>query len=186
MENKYANGKIYKIVDNGYNKCYIGATIESLSQRMTRHRKHYREFLNGTKQRLTLFDIFTEFGVENCKIELIEKFPCDSKEELTAREGINIRNTECVNKRIEGRTKEEYYNDNKVKLHDYVKQWRINNYDCMMIKNSMYRNNNKDAILAKNKSKQICECGCEISRRNMSNHQKSNKHKNLLQEKNMV
>ncbi len=55
-----------------------------------------------------------------------------------------------------------------------------------MIKNSMYRNNNKDAILAKNKSKQICECGCEISRRNMSNHQKSNKHKNLLQEKNMV
>ena len=32
MENKYQNSKIYKIVDVGYNKCYIGSTVEELSK----------------------------------------------------------------------------------------------------------------------------------------------------------
>ena len=43
-ENKLKNGKIYKIVDVGYNKCYIGSTCESLSQRMARHRKDFRRW----------------------------------------------------------------------------------------------------------------------------------------------
>ena len=41
--NRYENGKIYKITDVGYNKCYIGSTCESLSKRMERHRKQYKE-----------------------------------------------------------------------------------------------------------------------------------------------
>ena len=36
--NKYANGKIYKIVDNAYTGCYIGSTIQPLSSRMSTHR----------------------------------------------------------------------------------------------------------------------------------------------------
>ena len=31
--NRYENGKIYKITDVGYNKCYIGSTCESLSKK---------------------------------------------------------------------------------------------------------------------------------------------------------
>ena len=50
MENKYKRGKIYKIVDVGYNKCYIGSTAEkTLSNRMSRHRydyKIYKQTLN--------------------------------------------------------------------------------------------------------------------------------------------
>jgi hypothetical protein len=45
--NRYENGKIYKIVDVGYNKCYIGSTCESLSKRMERHRKQYKEYSKG-------------------------------------------------------------------------------------------------------------------------------------------
>ena len=45
--NKYQNGKIYKIVDVGYNKCYIGSTCEALSQRMARHRSNYKRYLQG-------------------------------------------------------------------------------------------------------------------------------------------
>ena len=37
--NKYQNGKIYKITDIAYNKCYIGSTTEGLSLRMARHRQ---------------------------------------------------------------------------------------------------------------------------------------------------
>ena len=42
--------------------------------------------------------------MENCKIELVENYACNSKEELNAREGFYIQNNECVNKLVAGRT----------------------------------------------------------------------------------
>ena len=44
MENKYQRGKIYKIVDIGCTKCYIGSTIETLSNRMSGLRSASLEF----------------------------------------------------------------------------------------------------------------------------------------------
>ena len=71
------------------------------------------------------FDIFEKYGIENCKFFLVELYPCKSKEELEAREGYYIRNYDCVNKYIHGRTSKQYYNDNKNKL----KEFYINNKD---------------------------------------------------------
>ena len=77
--NRYENGKIYQIIDCGYNKCYIGSTCESLSKRMERHRKAYRASTNEkTKKITTCISIFDEYGVENCKIELIENYSCEN------------------------------------------------------------------------------------------------------------
>ena len=103
---KYNNGKIYKIVDNAYTKQYIGSTTEKLSQRMLRHRSDYRRYLDSRKlHKKSTFDLFEEFGIDNCKIELIEYCKCDSKDELVRREGELIKNSDCVNKTIAGRTK---------------------------------------------------------------------------------
>ena len=118
--NRYQNGKIYRIVDNGYNKCYIGSTIEALSSRMAKHRALYRVHLNGGKASCKVLDIFDECGIDNCKIELIEEYPCDNKMQLLKREGFHIQNTNCVNKRVEGRTKQEY-------MFGYTAQYRENN-----------------------------------------------------------
>ena len=54
-------------------------------------------------------------GLKIVKFELIEYFPCDTLQELRKREGEHIKNTECVNKRVEGRTKKKYKQDNKEK-----------------------------------------------------------------------
>ena len=57
--NRYENGNIYKITDVGYNKCYIGSTCESLSKRMERNRKQYKEYIKGRmKKKTTAIDIF--------------------------------------------------------------------------------------------------------------------------------
>ena len=73
ITNKYRNGKIYKITDIGYNKCYIGSTCEELSKRLAHHRGDFKKFLRGVKVSHTRsYDLFNEYGVENCKIELIE------------------------------------------------------------------------------------------------------------------
>ena len=75
--NRYEKGKIYKITDVGYNKCYIGSTVETLSRRISRHRTGYRRLLEGKKEgNNTSYSLFEEFGMENCKIELIENYPC--------------------------------------------------------------------------------------------------------------
>ena len=117
ITNKFQNAKIYKITDIGYNKCYIGSTTESLSLRMARHRQKFKEFLNGSKgSHIRSFDLFNEYGIENCKIELIEYYKCDTLQELRRREGERIKNTECVNKFVASRTQQEYYEDNIDKI----------------------------------------------------------------------
>ena len=125
--NRYENGKIYKIVDVGYNKCYIGSTCESLSQRMARHREKYQQYLRTGKKHTNIVLLFDEFGVENCKIELIENYPSDSKSILQKQEGHHIRNTDCVNKKMEGRTRKEYQEDNKERISERGKEWYENN-----------------------------------------------------------
>ena len=35
---KYTQGNIYKITDNAYSECYIGSTVQALSNRMRDHR----------------------------------------------------------------------------------------------------------------------------------------------------
>ena len=135
-QNKYHNSKIYQITDIGYNKCYIGSTTESLSMRMARHRSDYKKFLNSGQKFISSFDLFNEYGVENCKIELIEYFKCDSLQELRKREGQVIKNTECVNKWVAGRTQKEYREDNK----DKIKEQDKNRYE-----------NNKNKYLEKKK-----------------------------------
>jgi predicted GIY-YIG superfamily endonuclease len=46
-DNKYSNGKIYKIVDNTSEKVYIGSTCRSLKQRLTTHELDFRRYMNG-------------------------------------------------------------------------------------------------------------------------------------------
>ena len=112
--NKYQNGKIYKVVDIGYIKSYIGSTIEDLNKRMAKHRNCDKNFSEEDKKiYTTTFIIFDEYGIANCKIELIEYFPCKNKEELNKREGEHIRNNDCVNRCIPGRTKQEWREEHK-------------------------------------------------------------------------
>ena len=51
-----------------------------------------KHFLNSGKKFISSFDLFNEYGVENCKTELIEYFKCDSLQELRKREGEHIKN----------------------------------------------------------------------------------------------
>lgn len=101
----YSNGKIYKIVPtNGDNICYIGSTTKQyLSQRMDSHRACYRKWeKNKDKNLTTSVELFEKYGIENCKIVLIENFPCNSKDELEKREGEYIKTLNCINKRGAG------------------------------------------------------------------------------------
>jgi len=77
---------------------YIGSTTRPyLSQRMDTHRRDYKRWKEGKKPFNLLFDVFEKYGVENCYIELIQAFSCDSNDELRARERRWINDIRCIN-----------------------------------------------------------------------------------------
>jgi hypothetical protein len=120
----------------------VGSTTQSLSKRFGGHKLPSNR--SSSKQIIDLGDAY---------IELIENYRCDSKEELMRREGEVIRRMDCVNKRIAGRTRQQYYQDNidKIKQHyqdniDKTKQYYQNNTDKSKQYSSQYYQNNTDKI----------------------------------------
>lgn len=150
----YKQGKIYKIVSNTDDElCYIGSTTRPLlCQRMEQHRSKYKQLKSGGKTSYTTsFILFNTYGVENCRIELIELFPCNSKDELTKKEGEYIRSLECVNKQLPGRTKSDWYVDNKDAISQKVKEYRGLNGDTIREREMKYRVVNRETIRGKKK-----------------------------------
>ena len=41
-DNKYSNGKIYKITCNVFNIVYVGSTVTTLKSRISRHKNNYK------------------------------------------------------------------------------------------------------------------------------------------------
>lgn len=171
--NRYENGKIYKVSDVAYTECYIGSTCESLNQRMARHRQEYNRFLQGKRRNITIFKLFETYGVENCKIELIENFACNSIEELIKREGEYIKNTECVNRTIPGRTSKEWKPENPEKIRQYYND----NRDEILERSLQRYYNNRDDILEKRQEKVECPfCKCQVFKHYLPIRNKSKAH----------
>jgi hypothetical protein len=111
-ENKYSEGKIYRIDPiNIRDVCdvYIGSTIKSLEERMKGHYYNYNHYMNGDKKCGTRSkDLFEKYGVENCKISLIELHPCGSRKQLHKKEAFYINTIQCVNKSMKGHIEEGF------------------------------------------------------------------------------
>lgn len=153
----FSASKIYKITNNINSECYIGSTTQNLSWRFTQHKSKYKTGRKDCSKSTILFD---KYGLDNCKIELIKEFPCNSKEELLFEERKHIQNDKnCMNLRIRPiltlEEKREYQRIHK------KKGWHIH----------------KD----KYNSKKICEtCNSEIMIRAWNTHIQTKKHQKNL------
>jgi hypothetical protein len=153
----YQLGKIYKIECNVTGKVYIGSTCEpTLARRLTKHVGSYRCYLKGTYPYVSSFDILQS---GNYDIVLIESYPCNSKDELHARERYHTNNIDCINKiKNQG-----MYNEIGEK--EYKKQ---------------YHEKNKDVIHAQKNEKHNCVCGNCDTHANKQRHIRSVKHQQYL------
>ena len=138
----YQKGKIYKLwsPQGTEDEIYFGSTCDEL-----RYRKNGHKNKRDCKSKI-LFEKY-----DDVRIEIIEEYPCNNKEELNKKEGEYIRNNKCLNQVIPGRTKKEY--------------------------NKEYNEKNNE----KNKEKVTCECGCIITKIQLTRHKKSNKHIKLME-----
>ena len=118
MQNKFKNGKIYKLVDNTNRNIYIGSTILSLKNRLKRHLSTFKRYTNGKSHKyLRSFEILTNL---NFDIVLIENHPCCNFEELLIRENFYITTMICLNK-------------NKAYINDEEKKNTIKNIEIIIL-----------------------------------------------------
>ena len=174
----YQNAKIYKLWSPSQNLVYIGSTTQKLSQRKTAHVSDFKKWKNGKYNFVTSFTIL-EF--EDHRIELIENYPCNNKEELLKREGYYIKELDCVNKCVSGRTQKEYYQDNKEELAKKHKEYRNEHKEELAKKNKEYRIDNKEEISKRGKEKITCECGSILRKTDLERHKRSKRHLYFLE-----
>lgn len=137
----YSKAKIYRVFCE--DDQYIGSTIRPLSERMYRHRTAFK---TGNTKHSTSYYIFEKHGIENVKIELIEEYPCENKEQLLKREGEIQRERNCVNRCIAGRTCSQYHQDNRERDNQLYRQWREDNPERYKELQRQWRLKNHDKL----------------------------------------
>ena len=181
----YKNGKIYKIVSDQTEKVYIGSTTQPLYKRFYSHKERYERYLVNKHHYVTSFDII-QFN--DAKAILLEHYPCETKEELEAREYeiMKQHDNNKVNKIHPTRTRQEYNELNKEKI---AYQKKISNAklyeankDIMLAKKKQYYETNKEIISQKNKEQFTCECGSIFQKCKISRHLKSIKHQTFAKD----
>lgn len=143
----YNTSKIYKLVCDTTNKQYIGSTIQTLPQRLSAHKYNYKNNL----EKYSSTEIFKN---NNYRIELLENYYCNTKEELLKRERYYIENNDCINKNIPicGR------NESQLR----------------------YSKKNKEILRQKASEKITCECGGIFRKDGLSRHVLTTKHINFI------
>jgi hypothetical protein len=135
--NKYENSKIYKLT-NDTGMCYYGSTINDIQKRYS---KHFCAFKTGHSQYTSKL-LFENNKVVKC--HLVEAYPCNTREELEARERFYIENNPCVNIVVPGRTQKEYYQDNAAYKIIYQAHYDATHKEEIKLKNRLYRERKKN------------------------------------------
>ena len=176
----YQNGKIYVIKSYQCDMVYIGSTTQSLSMRMGGHRATYKHYLKtGIKRHMTSSHHILKY--DDNYIELVEKYPCNDREELLKREGEIVKETKnCVNKRIDGRSYAQYIIDTKDYQIERRRRYYLENKEELTAKNKEYYEKNKKMILKQQSKQTFCECGGHYVLNHKARHLRTLKHREYL------
>lgn len=137
----YKLGKIYKIVSPSHPEVppYFGSTCDTLSRRMSGHRKNFNANKSTSSKSLMCFD--------DAVILLVEEFPCDNIEQLRAREGqIMLEAIERSNIRIAGRTSDEYKAYENKRNKERHRLYNVEHKEDILLKKKQYYQEHKDEL----------------------------------------
>ena len=190
----YNSGKVYKIfVEGADDLCYIGSTINTLTHRLSEHRYSAK---SDAQYKFASAPFFQEGN--NVLIELLEAYPCNSKQELLAKEAEWLlkfpealnkttpildaeerhkrRNAICLknyhdNREAKMKSHKEWVEANKEYIAEYSKTMRPINREK---EKERYANGYGEARNAKKKEKAKCDiCDKEMNKNSIWTHKKS-------------
>ena len=155
----YSQGKIYKITSsNGLP--YIGSTTVPLNERFSVHKSKHKLGLNTTSN--------NHMDADDVKIELIEAFPCSTRDELFFRERYFMETMECCNRCIPISTEDE-------------REAKQKEYDRRRYKRDIENGNHRGKRWREANSTIInCDCGSSIVKYKLKRHLSTNGHLNYI------
>lgn len=178
----YVNSKIYKLISYNCDNIYIGSTAKKrLSDRKSKHKADYNIWIKGERTYVSSFELIK---FDDCKIILVESYPCKSRDELRSREQywieqfentVNKNRAYCSDeykKKFKKECDKKYRQNNKEILSEKRKEKYIKNKEHEKEMMKKWRDNNRDYI----KEKFDCECGSVYTRNGKSKHFKTKKH----------
>jgi len=196
----YSKGQIYKICckDVNIKDEYVGSTT-NFKVRKNNH-KICCSNPKGKKYNRKVYQFIRDNGgFDNWDMILVEYYSCNTKKELEKRERYWIEELQCsLNSKLPIRgiveyrennkqkikiTNKQYYENNKEKIKQYKKQYNEKNKEKIDNYKSEWYEQNKQRILEKAREIILCECGCEISKVNLTRHKKGKKHITLMENK---
>ena len=192
----YSKTIIYRIVckDLTIKECYVGSTTD-----FTRRKGNHKSSCNNNNYKEYNYNVYqfirNNGGWENWDMIEIEKYNTVDKLSQSKRERywleyynatlnkqVPSQNYAEYNKKYREEHKEyynNYYKENKEILLNQHKEYRKNNKEHILIQRKEYYQINKEQIAENDKEKMTCECGSICRKRDISRHQKSQKHLNF-------
>lgn len=158
MENtKYQNGTIYHLYcdDDSY---YIGSTVTELRFRLRDHKQAAKKHPDRR-----IYKHINQLGWDKVKIECIQKYPCNSFEELLQKENeyiqAAINDVFCLNNNVAHLTEEElkqkqacYRQEHRDKILEYKKLYRQENSEKISEYNKKYVQENIEEVKQRKKN----------------------------------
>ena len=192
----YSQGKIYVIKSSQTEDIYIGSTITTLSKRFGCHKNQCEKYLEGKSNYISSFEILK---YEDAYIELLDDYPCNTKQELLMKEGEFQQKMKCVNKNIAGRTKKECINSTEYKEYrkKYMKEYNEMNKDKVKKQRDEYTSRpevkervkeiskeyrSKPEVIERRKEMMKCVCGKEILKIVRKRHMRSKVHNKYIED----
>ena len=186
----YENSVIYKITCRDTGEKYIGATSVSIEKRMNKHKAHAKMYDNGTiTKKCTSYEIMKR---GNYNVEILEKYPCESKLFLGQRERYWIEKDKeqgnNLNKVIPTRPKKEYDNAYYEERKEEIKEKRADYFTEYNQKDETKDRKHEWYLANKEKSIEACKvrraervecevCGKWYTKCRHSEHIKQDNHK---------
>jgi len=177
---RHHNSKLYQIIrENGSWECFQFDIIEQVCCETQEDLfKKEDEYITTLKPNMNSQKAF----VAETREEYKKQYYVDNKEKIVERSNKRY----CDNIEQIKEYQKQYYIDNKEKIIENGKKYYSDNREkCKEYSkeyNKNYRTDNKERISGYLRKKIKCECGCEVSSRNISAHKKTKKHLNLIQQ----
>lgn len=169
----YQNGKIYKMVNNETNDFYVGSTTKKyLAHRKSGHHQDSKQEVRKSP----LMQAIRTYGITTFSIILIEKYPCQDKDELCAREQYWIDQLKPTYNVFKALLTDEECKQYRAQ---YDKEYKATHKDKIREIQRKTREKNKE----KRNAKAICECGASVSRYTLNRHMSSLKHLSTMETK---
>lgn len=133
----FKKSKIYKIECRKTGLKYIGSTTGAISRRLAQHKHRISSEVENQYSCCEIIKNGDYF------IDILEECPCDTKRELLLRERYWFERTDCVNRQVPSRTKEEYRLQNREKHNEYCRNYYQSNKERLNKEGSERRRQRK-------------------------------------------